>query len=346
MLLFALIACSCAVLVSSFALSAVDVLYILAARSLCDTILSTVALLFLNWRDRRTGRRNEQPGELTRILASADPTINRFKAGARDGEGVGEGEGEGEGEATGPPAVLFMCSDVSLFARGTCYYAFLLGWYLSLNYLPVGVAIAVVHASPAITVPLCGVTLGETIPRVFWIIFVLMFSGVLLIARPWATWDSNGSAGYVALGVGFALSAVFAMAVFTVLTRRGARRQHVFHVQQSSGVTGILLVPLCFLVLDFCAGEDAGGTFAKSSLALADIPMLALIGTLSFAMMCCFKLAHDVAPNAATVSLVQMIEVPMGIAAQFFVFGEPVTPTDVAGVALILFGSALYGVVV
>ena len=36
----------------------------------------------------------------------------------------------------------------------------------------------------------------------------------------------------------------------------------------------------------------------------------------------------------------------MGIAAQFFVFGEPVTPTDLAGVALILFGSALYGVVV
>ena len=340
MLLFALIACCCAVLVSSAALSAVDVLWILMARALCDTILSTVALLYLGWRDRWSGRKNEQPRELTPILASADPAVNNFGAGVR------AGAGEEEGETTGPPALLFPCSDVSYFARGTCYYCFLLGWYLSLNYLPVGVAIAVTYASPTVTVPLCSVVLGEPIPRVFWILFALMFSGVLLIARPWAAWDPDEGAGGVALGVGFALSAVLAMAVVTVLTRRGTRRQHVFHVQQASGITAVALVPLSFLVVGVCAGADAGGVFTTSSLGPADIPMLALIGTLSFAAMCCFKLAYDVAPNAAAVSLVQMVEVPMGIAAQAFVFGEPVAPTDFAGVALILSASVLYGIVI
>ena len=68
---------------------------------------------------------------------------------------------------------------------------------------------------------------------------------------------------------------------------------------------------------------------------------LFVIGAVTFAGLCCWKLANDAAPTAASVTLVFALEVPMGLAAQWACFGERPAAADGAGAALILLATCL-----
>ena len=316
--LCALFMCLSAVLVRH---SRANLLWMLAARAVCDTGLSTAALLWLKYHGRE---RAAGCGGGTKDKGSPVPEIHAPSDSIQP-----------------PPAsavsVVFRLDDVALHARGVCYFAFVLGWYASLIYLPVGVAIAVNYSQPAITVPLCGLVLGEAIPREFWFEFALLIAGVALVARPWdgeAGDDGDGGAR-PALGLAFALAAVCAIAIVTVLTRC-TRARHVLHVQQAAGATACALVPAGFAALAWgapgaLAPPPAGGALLE----------LFVIGAVTFAGLCCWKLANDAAPTAASVTLVFALEVPMGLAAQWACFGERPAAADGAGAALILLATCL-----
>ena len=200
--LFAFVSCSSAVVIQK---SHLATLWILAARGFSDAALSTLALILLNC---RSSRAPADAGEAAPILAV----------------------GNGGPPAATLPAVVFDASDASLVLRSVVYFAFLLAWYGSLRYVPVGLAIAIMYTGPAVTVPLCAAALGERVPRGFWLLFALMLAGVALIARPWEMGPAAGAGGdgpaarELALGVGCALGGVLAMSVVTLLTRAGFQR--------------------------------------------------------------------------------------------------------------------------
>ena len=240
-------------------------------------------------------------------------------------------------DAGAPPLELwFFARDGArgLLARGVAYYAFLMTWYLSVDYLPLGDAIALNYSSPAVIVILCALVLGEPVPRYFALLFALIFAGVLLLAQPAGLFGGASGEPLSPLGVGFAAVSVGAIALVTVLTRL-ARRAHVLHVQQASGCVALALVPLSFGVAALCPG---GVPRAPSA---AQAPYVALVALLAFAGMACWKLANDYAKTAAEVQLVFMVEVPFGMFLQLAVFGERLDLLDWLGCGLILSSSAL-----
>jgi drug/metabolite transporter (DMT)-like permease len=210
-----------------------------------------------------------------------------------------------------------------------------MGWYLSVDYMPVGDAVALSYSSPALIVPLCALVLGEPIAWYFPLLFALCFGGVLLIAQP-AGWF-GGAYGAEALsleGVAFAAMGVVAIALVTLLTRM-ARRTHVLHVQQASGVAALVLVPLSFAV---AAATPAGVPAPPPP---AEWPAIAAVAVLAFVGMACWKLSNDFASTAAEVQLLFIVEVPIAMLAQAALFDDSLDLLDWLGTALILLSSVL-----
>ena len=230
-------------------------------------------------------------------------------------------------------ALFFGCSP-GLVVRGVAYYVFLMCWYLSVDMMPVGDAVALAYSSPALIVPLCWLALGEPVPAHFPLLFLFCFGGVVLVAQP-AGWFGGAATESLSLaGVGFAVASVLAIAGVTVITRR-YRRAHVLHVQQASGATALVLVPLSFAVAACTA------TGAPPPPATSEWPAIAAVALFAFCGMACWKLAHEFAPTPAEVQLIFVLEVPLGIFAQAVIFDDHLDLLDWLGCGLILLSSLI-----
>ena len=221
-----------------------------------------------------------------------------------------------------------------LVVRGVAYYAFLMCWYLSVDMMPVGDAVALAYSSPALIVPLCWLALGEPVPAHFPLLFMFCFGGVVLVAQPTGLFGGAATESLSLVGVGFAVASVLAIAGVTVITRR-YRRAHVLHVQQASGACALVLVPLSFAVAACTA------TGAPPPPATSEWPAIAAVALFAFCGMACWKLAHEFAQSPAEVQLIFVLEVPLGILAQAVIFDDSLDLLDWLGCTLILLSSLI-----
>ena len=107
---------------------------------------------------------------------------------------------------------------------------------LALKTLPLAETTALVFITPLLVALLAGPLLGEQVRRSTWLITLVGFAGVLLIARP-------GGALFGA-GVAYALGAALCYAIYQILTRKLAATEHPNRLLFYTALIGTLSMSL------------------------------------------------------------------------------------------------------
>lgn len=138
------------------------------------------------------------------------------------------------------PGMLFTPDIVIHVARGGLIALATLLFFAALKYLPMADALAIFFVEPLILTLLAAVFLGEKIGWRRLSAVAVGFGGALIVIRP--NFQTFGWAA--ALPLGTALS----FAVYLILTRQLAQREHPFRMQFYSGLFGGIIMTLALAV--------------------------------------------------------------------------------------------------
>lgn len=114
------------------------------------------------------------------------------------------------------------------------------GTFLSLQYLPVGIAITILYSSPAITSVLAAIVLKDSFTLSHFFTLVLNFTGVIMTSRgSYSTHDTANQ--FILIGVSYALIAAFSASVVLILVRIMGLRVHFILGPMFYGVGCVVL---------------------------------------------------------------------------------------------------------
>ncbi|UWQ19582.1 DMT family transporter [Jannaschia sp. M317] len=200
--------------------------------------------------------------------------------------------------------------------RNVCHFTGQNLWFLAITLAPLAQVFALEFTAPLWVLLLAPVILGERVRRVQYLVALVGFAGVLLVAQPFS--------GTMAPGVLWAgLAAVF-FALTNLLTRRLTRTESVLSIL-------FWLTTLQLLFGFVCAGID--GAFALPS--AATLPWLCLIGLAGLSAHFCLTNALALAP-ASTIMPVDFVRLPLAALIGAYLYGEGVDPLVLIGGAVIL----------
>jgi S-adenosylmethionine uptake transporter len=213
-------------------------------------------------------------------------------------------------------------------ARGALLAVTTLMFFAALRVLPLADAISIFFVEPLILTLLSAVLLGETIGWRRLSAVAIGFLGALIIVRP--SYEIFG------LNALLPLAAAFCFALYLILTRRIATREHPTTMQFHAGFFG-------FLVMS--AGLAMGTVFDVEVLtpvwpSLREWLLLALVGVVA-------TVGHQMVVHAfrraeaAILAPFQYLEIVGATAYGFFLFDDFPDPTTWLGVAIII-GSGIY----
>lgn len=111
--------------------------------------------------------------------------------------------------------------------------------FFALKYLPVGIVMTVLYASPAMTSVLAAVFLNDPFTAAQLLTLVLNFSGVLLTSRGSYASQENGSLALI--GIGFALISAMSASLVFILVRKMGFRVHFILSCLFSGLGYVLV---------------------------------------------------------------------------------------------------------
>lgn len=143
------------------------------------------------------------------------------------------------------PGMLFSSDIIIHAARGGLISIATLFFFAALKYLPMTDAIAIFFVEPLILTLLAAVFLGEKIGWRRLSAVVVGFTGALIVIRP--NFQTFGWAAALPLGT------AFSFAVYLILTRQLAQREHPVRMQFYSGVFGGIIMSIA---LGFGAATD------------------------------------------------------------------------------------------
>lgn len=187
-------------------------------------------------------------------------------------------------------------------------------WFIALEYLTLAEAISLAHASPLVVSALSILLLGERVPPLQWLLLLIGFSGVLVIARP--------DAGIVDVGALIALGSTLAYAGLTLTARRFAGDEQnlalAFWVYPTSLVAGMA----------WAWGQWVWPTALEWAL-------LAVTGVFSATGFFAVNAAVRFAP-IATIAPIEYTSLIWGAALGYAVWGDVPGPALLTGAALIV----------
>ncbi|MEM9795768.1 MAG: DMT family transporter [Pseudomonadota bacterium] len=184
-------------------------------------------------------------------------------------------------------------------------------WFLAITLAPLAQVFALEFTSPLWVLLLAPIVLGERVRAVQFVVALVGFGGVLLVAQPFS--------GTVSPGLVWAGLAAIAFALTNLFTRRLTRDE---------SVGGILfwLTTLQLLMGLICAGFD--GDIAPPS--PATLPWLAAIGLAGLTAHFCLTNALRLAP-ASTVMPVDFARLPLIAVIGATAYGEALDPLVLLG---------------
>ena len=182
--------------------------------------------------------------------------------------------------------------------------------FISLRFLPLADAIAIVFVFPFILLFLGRFLLGETVGRDRIIACVMGFGGCLLVIKP-----SFAEVGLFAL---LPIAVAFAFSIFMLITRSIAKECDPISLQATSGAVSMAMLLLVWLL----AGNNAPNDLAITLPASESIGwLLFAIGALGTAGHLCMTIALRFAPSA-TLAPLQYIEIPIATFLGWLFFRE------------------------
>lgn len=193
--------------------------------------------------------------------------------------------------------------------------------FLSLRFLPLADAIAIVFVMPFVLLLLAWLMLGEAVGARRLAACGVGFAGTLMVIQP-----SFATVGAPAL-LPLAVAVIFAL--FMLVTRTIARDAGPVVLQAASGVmaTG-LLVPL--LLVGAALGWPELALVRPDAGTLALLGLMGVIGTLAHLLM---TWSLRFAP-AATLAPMQYLEIPIATLVGFVIFGDLPNGMAAAGIAV------------
>lgn len=196
--------------------------------------------------------------------------------------------------------------------------------FFSLNYLPVGIAITILYASPAITSVLAAIFLGDAFTPSHILTLVLNFTGVTLTSHgSYAARDAAPDG--ILLGVSYAMLAALAASIVFILVRAMGLRVHFVLGCLFYGVGCAVMALLLGSRADLIAIRDnANGTVFALLSGLAGFGSQALL-TRSLQL---------VPPGPAAV--VRSLNVPLSFVLGLVFLAERPSVVSTLGVALVL----------
>jgi S-adenosylmethionine uptake transporter len=187
-------------------------------------------------------------------------------------------------------------------------------WFIALEYLTLAEAISLAHASPLVVSALSILFLGERVRPLQWLLLLVGFAGVLVIARP--------DDGIIDLGAAIALGSTLAYAGLTLTARRFAGDEQnlalAFWVYPTSLVVGVLW---------------AWGDFRWPT--PLEWGLLTVTGVFSATGFFAINAAVRFAP-IATIAPIEYTSLVWGAAVGYAVWGDVPGPALLTGAALII----------
>jgi drug/metabolite transporter (DMT)-like permease len=203
-------------------------------------------------------------------------------------------------------------------------------YILALSRLPVAVAMLLEYLAPVLVALWVRVVRRTRLPRSTWLGATLALTGLALVVQVWRGFRLD------ALGLVFGLASACALASYFLLSERGLSGRDPLGLVACGAVIG--LVPLALLGswrFPFEVLDRPVTVGALTVLAWAPLLWLALVGTTLAYLLGVAALRHLPAPVVSVLSTVEVL-VAAGIA--WALLGESLTPTQLAGGAVLLAG--------
>lgn len=207
---------------------------------------------------------------------------------------------------------------------GLCQNTLYLGlFFVAMTRIPAALAAIIASAMPLIVAALAPLVVGERVTRRQVAGLVAGFLGVAWIM------GERVAGGVDLFGVGLAVAGVLALSVATLTVKRGAFGSGLLMVVACQMfVGGLGCIPLALIFEDVTAIEVNGEALAAFSY---QVVMPGIVATLLW-----FSLVGRL--TAAGASTFHFLNPIFGVAFAWLLLGEPLTPTDAVGVALVAAG--------
>jgi len=200
--------------------------------------------------------------------------------------------------------------------------------FLSLRFLPLADAIAIVYVMPFLVLLVGWLTLGESVGARRLMACVAGFAGTLMVMQP--SFREVGPATLLPLAVAAAFTA------FMLLTRRIAREIGPVELQAVNGLIGSsIMLPLLALGAAFGWAEVAPVWPTP-----AQVGLLLLVGVLGTGAHLLLTWSLRFAP-ASTVAPVQYLEIPVAVVLGLILFGDLPGGLALLGIVIVM-GAGLY----
>ncbi len=188
-------------------------------------------------------------------------------------------------------------------------------WFFAIAAIPLSQLVALEFTNPLWVALLAPFLLGESLTKQKFLVVLLGFFGVLIVARPGAEPLAWGHAAALAAALGFALNAI--------LTRKIMRQNSVLTV----------LFWMTFIQTLFALGLSLPGGIPWPSAALW--PWLIIVGLTGLSAHFCLTTALGLAP-ASVVAPMEFIRLPIITVVGLMRYDEPIMATVFIGGAVIL----------
>lgn len=221
--------------------------------------------------------------------------------------------------------------------RGICGATATVCAFHALKVLPVGTAITLFYASPAITSVLAAIFLNDPFTLAHGATLVANFIGIALVAHATEIgdgrkWALKLSSGETMRGIAFAIGTAFASSVAYTAQRLMGMRVHFVLGVLSSGV-GCLVYSLAF--------ASPAALFAISHSGTATV-LATLSGCASFGSMSLLNRGLQHAPAGPAI-VVRSMNVPVGYVVGLLLMKEIPSPASFVGATLVLASVASIG---
>lgn len=213
-----------------------------------------------------------------------------------------------------------------LFLRGAAYCAFIgCLWAALRSPLPLGdVVVVVVAVSPIFLVLLARLLLGEQIPRLWPLQFMLCVAGAVMVNKPLAP-ERNCSAGVALLPV--------AAAFFGALMNLASRSVREVPAPAVCVFNDIVAVTFA---LGYMAVTSPSAPLLPDGLVDGNLGLVVLSAAVGWLGLMCNVKGYQAVSVAAVASIASYASVPLGYLLQVLVFGEALDPMSAAGASLIV----------
>lgn len=204
--------------------------------------------------------------------------------------------------------------------RNGIHFAAVAAWSLAVTLLPLATAFALEFTSPAWATVLAVLILHERLTPTRLLAMVLGLVGVLVILRPGLATLQAGSL--------LMLGAAFGFAATTVATKALTRTEDTLAI--------LFWMNLLQLAMNLVAGRLAGGV-PNLDLTTLQWLALAMVGVCGFASHWCLTNAYQHGDAIMVVPL-DFLRIPLIAAIAWALYGEPLDPLVLVGVAVIVAG--------